>query len=39
MDYRSDADYNNEFFFDKSKAEEMLIAVEQFNVEVNLLIR
>jgi uncharacterized protein (UPF0332 family) len=38
MDYRSDADYNNEFFFDKSKAEEMLTAVEQFNNEVNLLI-
>lgn len=39
MDFRSDADYNNEFFFDKEKAEEMLNAVEEFNIEVKSLLK
>ncbi len=38
MDCRSDADYNNEFFFDKEKAKEFLIAVEKFNQEIKALI-
>lgn len=34
MDYRSDADYNNEFFFEREKAEELLYAVKDFNKEI-----
>jgi uncharacterized protein (UPF0332 family) len=38
MDYRSDADYNNEVFFDKDIALELLQGVEQFNLSIKSLI-
>jgi uncharacterized protein (UPF0332 family) len=38
MDYRSDADYNNEVFFDRKIAEELLIGVKLFNEAIMHLI-
>jgi len=38
MDYRSDADYNNEVFFEKDIALELLQGVEQFNLSIKSLI-
>ncbi|WP_134703761.1 HEPN domain-containing protein [Ammoniphilus sp. YIM 78166] len=38
MDYRSDADYNSEVFFDRNLAEEVLKGVEQFNLEIEKMI-
>ncbi|WP_367755372.1 HEPN domain-containing protein [Ammoniphilus sp. 3BR4] len=34
MDYRSDADYNSEVFYDRNLAKEVLKGVEQFNLEI-----
>jgi len=38
MEYRSDADYNNEVFFEKDIAEELLYGVEAFNESIKILI-
>jgi len=38
MEYRSDADYNNEVFFEKVIAEELLYGVEAFNESIKILI-
>lgn len=38
MEYRSDADYNNEVFFDKDTAEKLLKGVYDFNNAIKLLI-
>lgn len=38
MDYRSDADYNSEVFFERDLTEEVLKGVEQFNFEIQRLI-
>lgn len=38
MDYRSDADYNSDIFFDEEKAKEMLEGVKNLNIEIKRLI-
>lgn len=38
MEYRNDADYNNEVFFDKVIAEQLLHGVAAFNNSIRLLI-
>jgi uncharacterized protein (UPF0332 family) len=38
MEYRSDADYNNEVFFEEDIAEELLLGVEAFNDSIKILI-
>jgi uncharacterized protein (UPF0332 family) len=38
MDFRSDADYNSDVFFDRQIAKELLVGVEQFNEAIVKLI-
>jgi uncharacterized protein (UPF0332 family) len=38
MEYRSDVDYNNEVFFEKDIAEELLHGLELFNESIKILI-